>query len=165
MQPHLKEDTNNIWRQLCYTKFGAKSCESVEGSGESWKEGFTRLTNENNAKLNFLAKKISKKKEKEEKSNLKSKLAFVQGHVKAPRHVQAAQMRVRTDLSILKSTKYIQYGTGNDIRNKKYDVHIPGITNEPAKRYTTGSGQVKTLTRASIVNYSCVHLKIFSRRL
>ena len=102
MQPHLKEDTNHIWRQLCYSKFGAKSCESVEGSGESWKEGFTRLTNENNAKLNFLAKKISKKKEKEEKSNLKSKLAFVQGHVKAPRHVQAAQMRVRADSSILK---------------------------------------------------------------
>lgn len=127
MQPHLMEDTNHIWRQLCLMKFGAKSCESVEGSGESWKEGFTRLFNENNAKLNFLAKKISKKKEKEEKSNLKSKLAFVQGHVKAPRHVQAAQMR---------------YGTGNDIRNKKYDVHIPGITNEPAKRYSTGSGQI-----------------------
>ena len=110
MQPHLKEDTNHIWRQLCYSKFGAKSCESVEGSGESWKEGFTRLTNENNAKLNFLAKKISKKKEKEEKSNLKSKLAFVQGHVKAPRHVQAAQMRVRSNLWILKPINIFSMG-------------------------------------------------------
>ena len=61
-QPHLCEDTNLIWRTLCIETHGKRSAESIEGSGESWKEGFIRLRHESEAKLKLLTQKITKKK-------------------------------------------------------------------------------------------------------
>ena len=41
-------------------KFGARSAESIRGSGETWKEGFIRLANEKEARLKNLTKMICK---------------------------------------------------------------------------------------------------------
>lgn len=58
-QPQLCEDTNHIWERLCIRKFGQKGSDEIQGSGESWKEGFVRLANEKDARLRTLTKKIS----------------------------------------------------------------------------------------------------------
>ena len=59
-QPHLSEDTHKLWESLCMKKFGARSAESIRGSGETWKEGFIRLANEKEARLKNLTKMICK---------------------------------------------------------------------------------------------------------
>ena len=94
-QPHLCEDTNLIWRTLCIDTHGKRSAESIEGSGESWKEGFIRLRHESEGKLKLLTQKITKKKAKEDSKSLNTKLAFATGYVKPPRGIRAKQLKVR----------------------------------------------------------------------
>ena len=93
-QPHLCEDTNLLWRTLCIDTHGKRSAESIEGSGESWKEGFIRLRHESEAKLKLLTQKITKKKEKQDSKSLNTKLAFATGYVKPPRGIRAKQLKV-----------------------------------------------------------------------
>jgi len=138
MQPHLAEDTNMIWRTLCIDTHGKRSAESIEGSGESWKEGFIRLRHESDAKLKLLTQKITKKKAKEDSKSLKSQLAFATGYVKPPKGIRAAQLK---------------NGTFNDIRNKRFDVHVPGVTNT-SDRYTESRQAIpgQRRTKAPVAN-------------
>ncbi|CBY36637.1 unnamed protein product [Oikopleura dioica] len=104
-QPHLEEDSNHIWRKLCNTKYGVVSSNTVEGRGETWKEGYIRLANENDARLKVLTKKIVKKTATDEKAKLNTKLAFCHGYVKPPPGVKV---------------------TRSDMRSKLFDVDVPG---------------------------------------
>ena len=82
----------NSWNQKLNSQ--KRSAESIEGSGESWKEGFIRLRHESDAKLKLLTQKITKKKAKEDSKSLKSQLAFATGYVKPPKGIRAAQLKV-----------------------------------------------------------------------
>jgi hypothetical protein len=53
------EDTNGIWERLCFRKYGAKRSEVIPDTGETWKEGFVRLANEQDDRLKRLTNKIS----------------------------------------------------------------------------------------------------------
>lgn len=107
-QPQLEEDTNHIWRKLCVTKYGHIRSKTVEGRGESWKEGYVRLANENDARLKQLTKKIVKKTKNDEEASRNTKLAFVNGFVKAPPNTR--------------------HSVGNDLRSKLFEVNVPGYS-------------------------------------
>lgn len=61
---------------------------------------------------------------------MNTKLAFVNGYIKPPPSI---------------ARKQAKYGTGNDIRNKKFNVNLPGISvadNGGAVRYSRTSGTI-----------------------
>ena len=105
----MKEDTNHIWKSLVKNKFGNKSCEDSDGTGETWKEVFMRLTHEKQAKLDFLTKKISNKIRKEKESTLNTKHCGD----KIPRHIRQKQIKVKHVSSSPTNTVDILFHTAN----------------------------------------------------
>ncbi len=94
--PHLLEDTGELWQRFVKKNFPKAEREEME----TWREMFERCTAEREKKLESLKTKVKDSYRREESSQKKAKLAYVDVVAKPPRGVMKAQARNGTALPI-----------------------------------------------------------------
>ncbi|XP_063707022.1 transcription elongation factor B polypeptide 3 isoform X2 [Culicoides brevitarsis] len=90
--PYLIEDSDVLWEQHCKRRFRGKCPEEME----SWREMFLRCLDEEQAKFKNLTANIKLARDKKLPVR-KTKLAYVDTTVKAPRGIKSRQMKYGTD--------------------------------------------------------------------
>lgn len=94
--PHLMEDTWELWEKHCNKDFRNKQREEME----SWREMYERCTAEREEKLDQLKGKVKTTYLKEEKSRRQTKIAYPDMVAKPPRDIARKQARFGTGLPV-----------------------------------------------------------------
>lgn len=94
--PHLMEDTSELWEKHCNKDFRNKQREEME----SWREMYERCTSEREEKLDQLKGKVKKTYLLEENSRRQTKIAYPDMVAKPPRDIARKQARFGTGLPV-----------------------------------------------------------------